>query len=243
MTERVFERANQRRGARRALLIGNSDDLDSGWVGHRFREHGYAFNEFHRDRPEHWAEPVDLDALDLVVSLGSEWNVYATEWAEPVEAEAALLRRVVECDMPLLAICFGAQLLSHALGGTVERMTAPEIGWCDIDFDGGGENVPRGPWMEWHYDRFSVPDGFTQLAGRPSGPELIAGGRAVATQFHPEVTEAVVSRWLSMGGEEQLREQGGEPDELRTETRANAVVSRANSVALVDWFLGRVAPT
>ena len=107
----------------RALVIGNADDFDPGFVGHRLREHGYAFTECHREHPDRWPA---LDGHELVLTLGSEWNVYRPETAELVEAEAALVRRVVAADVPLLGICFGAQVLAHAFGGTVSR--TPDAG-------------------------------------------------------------------------------------------------------------------
>lgn len=228
---------------RRALVIGNGDDFDPGFVGHRLRHHGFAFTELHRDRAEHWAErPAGPRDVELVLTLGSEWNVYRHETAAHVEAEAELLREVVDRRTPLFAICFGAQVLSHALGGKVERMGEPEIGWRDIELDRAStDGVATGPWMQWHYDSFTVPDGFQELGRNPFGPQLAVGDRAVATQFHPEVTESMVHRWLGMGGEAQLREGGLDPDELRTATRANVVASRARADDLVDWFLARIA--
>ena len=60
-----------------------------------------------------------------MLTLGSEWNVYQPETAALVDAEAALVRDVVERGIPLLGICFGAQVLAHALGGTVSRAATP----------------------------------------------------------------------------------------------------------------------
>ena len=188
-------------GAVRALVVGNANDFDSGFVGHRLRVHDYVFAECHREHPEWWPA---LDGIDLVLTLGSEWNVYRPETASLVEAEAALVRDIVARDIPLLAICFGAQVLSHALGGTVSRTDTPEIGWYELD----APDVARGPWMEWHDDVFTVPEGFDVLASTDVGPQLIRGGRILATQFHPEATETMVRRWLAEGGAEQLRSRG-----------------------------------
>ncbi len=218
----------------RGLVIGNGNDLDSGFVGHRLRVRGYAFTEAHREHPEWWPS---LDGFDLVLTLGSEWNVYRPETAALVAAEAALVREVVGRDIPLLAICFGAQVLSHALGGTVTRTDRPEIGWYELD----APDIARGPWMEWHDDVFTVPEGFDVLAETDVGPQLIRGGRILATQFHPEATETMVRRWLAEGGADQLRSRGGDPDVLLAETRANVEHSRPAAEALVDWFLDDVA--
>lgn len=224
---------------RRALVIGNGDDFDTGFVGHRFRQHGFTLSELHREHHAEWRDGESIDDVELVLTLGSEWNVYRTETAEPVDAEAELVRRIVDRRIPLFAICFGAQVLSHALGGCVERSPSPEIGWLDIELD--EPVVASGPWMEWHDDTFTVPEGFTELARTASGPQLIVGDRTLGTQFHPEVTETMIDRWLRSGGAEQLRDRGGDPDELRAATRSNVAVSRPNADDLVDWFLGKIA--
>jgi hypothetical protein len=57
----------------RALLVANTVDADPGFVGERFRHHGYAFDECLRETPSEWS---DLAGHDLVVLLGSEWSVY-----------------------------------------------------------------------------------------------------------------------------------------------------------------------
>ena len=220
----------------RALVVGNGDDLDAGFVGHRLREHGYAFTECHREHPDRWPA---LDGVDLVLTLGSEWNVYRAETAQPVEAEAALLRKVVAEARPLIAICFGAQVLSHALGGTVTRMAEPEIGWFDLDVT--APDVPAvGPWLEWHDDSFTVPEGFDELARTDAGPQLILGRHVVGTQFHPEATETMVARWMGLGGAEQVRAHGTDPDELLAATRHHVATSDTRAGDLVDWFLRRL---
>jgi GMP synthase-like glutamine amidotransferase len=221
----------------RALAIGNGNDFDSGFVGHRLREHGYAFTECHREHPDQWPS---LEGVVLVLTLGSEWNVYRAETAELVDAEAAFVRDVVDRNVPLLAICFGAQVLAHALGGTVSRMTTPEIGWYDIELL-EPEPVAAGPWVVWHHDVFTVPDGFTELARTAAGPQLVRGGTTLATQFHPEATETMIVRWLAMGGDEELRRHGLEPAEMLAQTRANVTRSRPQAAALVDWFLAQVS--
>jgi GMP synthase-like glutamine amidotransferase len=220
----------------RALVVGNAEGLDPGFVGERLRRRGYAFTECVREDPDDWP---GLHGIELVLTLGSEWNVYRPETARLVEAEAALVRQVVARDVPLLAICFGAQVLAHALGGTVSRSPAPEIGW--FDFPITGSPIATGPWMEWHDDVFTAPEGFAVLASTDAGPQLIRGGRCLATQFHPEATETMIRGWLAGGGAEQYRRHGGDPDALLAATRANVERSQPNAEALVDWFLDDVA--
>jgi GMP synthase-like glutamine amidotransferase len=223
-------------GVVRALVIGNADDLDPGFVGHRLRQRGYLLTEGQREHAEQWPA---LDGFDLVLTLGSEWNVGRPETAAPVAAEAALVRGVVRRDIPLLAICFGAQVLSHALGGTVSQTPTPEIGWYDVAVTGAP--IAAGPWMEWHVDVFTPPEGFDVVATTAVGPQLVTGRRCVGTQFHPEATETMVRRWILEGGGADYRARGGDPDELLATTRANVARSRPAAEDLVDWFLDDVA--
>src|SRR3954470_13218879 len=167
----------------RALAIGNENDFDTGFVGQRLHDHGYVFTDGHREHPDQWPA---LDGFDLVLTLGSEWPVYAPGTAPLVEAEEQLVRAVIRRGIPLLAICFGAQVLAGALDATVSRTTPPEIGWLDVELTGPLDSLPAGPWLGWHDDVFPVPDRFDELARSPAGPQLIRGPRTLATQFHPE---------------------------------------------------------
>ena len=49
-------------------------------------------------------------------------------------------------------------VLAAVLGGQVTRAPVPELGWREIETDHPAL-VPPGPWLEWHYDRFSTPPG------------------------------------------------------------------------------------
>jgi len=220
----------------RALVVANSMDADTGFVGERFRHHGYAFVECHRERIAEWPDPT---GIDLVLLLGSEWSVYWDEVAGPVAAEAALVRSAHDRGVPLFGICFGSQMVSHALGGTVTRAARPEVGWHHVESDDPG-NIAVGPWMQWHFDVFSVPPGFRELARSASGPQAIVHKRTFATQFHPEVTETIVSRWTA-GDSGDLRRLGLDREHLMADTREAMVTSGPACERLVDWFVEAVA--
>ena len=221
----------------RALLLANSDECDAGFSGERFRHHGYSFIECHRDRPRDW---VPLDGIDLVMLMGSEWSVYWSHVAEEVAAELALVRDAHRRRIPIYGICYGAQAIAVALGGTVERAREPEIGWYDNIVSDIPEVIPPGPWMQWHSDCISVPPGAEELARSPIATQAYRLDRTFATQFHPEVNEAMVTRWATSGGEE-LALKGSSTEELRAETSRHVVRSRPNAEHLVDWYVERVA--
>ncbi len=219
----------------RALLVANGYDADPGYVGEHLRNAGYAFAECHRERPGDWPT---LDGVDLVVSLGSDWSVYWEHVQQWVTSESALLQAAHDRGVPILGICFGAQMLAHTLGGSVARAPEPEVGWWNVD-----SALPAlagdGPWFQWHSDRFVVPPDAVRLGRSDRAEQAFRMGRTVGLQFHPEVNESIVTRW-STGGADELERLGIVPDELRQRTRGEVGRSRLACGRLVDWFLGEV---
>lgn len=216
----------------RALVIANADDADPGIVGERFRHHGVSFTDCLREYPARWP---GLEGRDLVLLLGSDWSVYWDEVASSVVAECALVNEAVAQGVPVFAVCFGAQITARALGGTVERARRPEVGWHPIESD-RPDVIGSGPWLQWHFDVFSVPPGYLEIARSPSGPQAVLGPRLLATQFHPEATETMLTRWTA-GDPDDLLRLGLDPERILADTRREVVASRPRTEALVDWFL------
>ncbi len=223
----------------RALLIANGADADAGFIGDRFREHGYSFDECLRESPGDWP---DLDRHELVLLLGSEWSVYWPDIADKVKAEVAVLHEAARRGVPVFGICFGNQVMAHAFGGDAHKADIVEIGWQDVETD-IPDVIADGPWMEWHYDVVTVPPHATELARTASGPQAWQLGRMFSTQFHPEVHDGIIRRWATGFGEQELLRIGSSPDELIEATRRNVAASRPNAERLVDWFVETIVPT
>ncbi len=186
-------------------------------------------------------EWASLDGIDLVMLMGSEWSVYWPHLADEVAAEIALIREAHQRQLPVYGICYGAQSIAQALGGSVQRGAEPEIGWYNnIDSD-MPDIIPPGPWLQWHYDMVTLPTGARELARSPIAPQAYRLGRTFATQFHPEVNETMITRWSSGAGGDELRARGSSTEELRAETSLNVLESRPNAERIVDWFLEYVA--
>jgi GMP synthase-like glutamine amidotransferase len=136
--------------------------------------------------------PVRPDECDAWLCTGSRASVYDEDpW---IEAVAAVIRRVQEAAVPLVGVCFGHQLIAHALGGRTERAN---VGW------GAGALpvhivVPR-PWMDpplasmtllhSHQDQVTVlPPGGQVLASAAHCPVamLSVGDTIIGIQAHPE---------------------------------------------------------
>ena len=119
--------------------------------------------------------------------------------ASVLEADSPRIgRKLFDYGVPLLAICYGQQLLCDVLGGKVEGGHAGEFGRAEIVigkesplFAGIGAIDHREPvWMS-HGDRVvAIPDGFEVIATSVGAPFAAIGDEArrmYAVQFHPEV--------------------------------------------------------
>jgi len=230
----------------RALMIANATDADAGFVGHALRERGFAFTELIREQHDTWNQTLAsaLDGIDMVLSLGSSWSVYRESASGPVSTETALLKQALKTDVPVLGICFGAQMLARAAGGYVRRADQHEIGWCDVRLtrEAPADSSPlAGTWMQWHYDCVEVPSGATTLAESDNAVQAFRVGSSLAVQFHPEATESIVSRWSSGDGRQELADARVDYDTLMAQTRTEATSAEVRSRSLVDWFLRDVA--
>src|SRR4051794_27034830 len=127
-------------------------------------------------------ELPDPEEHDFVIVLGSSHSANQTEPAW-IPGLRAYMRRTAEREVPLLGICFGAQMLSQVLGGSVARMPQPEIFWGDVEL--ADAPIPEGPWLVWHYDAFTVPPGAIELARTERAPLAFRRGPHLGVQFHP----------------------------------------------------------
>ncbi len=229
----------------RALCVLHDHVSSAGYVGDRLREHGWQVEDLLVVPPDRFGRPdvrcdfPDPGEYDLIVPLGAPWSVYddATigTW---VADELGWLAKAVGADVAVLGICFGAQALARSAGAQVRRAAQPEIGWVSISSD-EPDLISSGPWFQWHYDSFTVPEDATELARNPAAIQAYELGRSLAVQFHPELTPQGLDEWLSHGGDAKAREAGLDPDALRQETAATATQARARAYALVDAFLLR----
>jgi len=221
----------------RAVVVGNRGDADPGLVGVRLAELGFVFDRYDREYPREWKP---LAGVDLVLLLGSEWSVYWESNQKEVAAESDLVRTATTRGVPIFAICFGAQLVAHTFGGNVSRSTTPEVGWHKVSSTAHPELL-GGEWLQWHYDVFTVPQGFSAVATNDVGPQAMVNGRIFATQFHPEATTEIVTRWSSGVGTAELHKLGIDPKKLVDESHVRVAQTAPATARLVDWFLATVS--
>jgi len=151
-------------------------------------------------------EPVpDAESLGGVIVMGGPMSVHDTAEHPHLVHERRLLRDAIEREIPILAVCLGAQLLAAALDARVERGPVAEIGIGEVTLTPEGRDDavigPDGdsvPVVHWHEDTFHVPERGVLLAGSAlyKNQAFRLGGRAYAFQFHLEVDRALAEKWV-----------------------------------------------
>ena len=168
-----------------------------------------------------------------------------TERAAWSERTAGWIRDAVDAQTPLFGVCYGHQLMAHALGGTV--------GWLPHGREIGTQTVTRsgktdGGWMDGLPASFAAHTTHRQsVLVPPPGTEVLARSEldpnqllryaphAFSTQFHPEFTAAAMRAYIA-ARTDALREEGLDPAMLEADVHeteaARALLERFAHKAL-----------
>ena len=219
------------------VVVRHHEEDSAGFIGAAFEARGARLSTILF--PKEGRLP-DLDGVAHNVLLGSTCSVYdegeARAW---IDEELAWLRRADAAGVPVLGICFGAQMLAAAFGGLVEHAGRQEIGWVTID-SADPELIPPGPWLEFHHDRCQPPAAATVLARNDLGVQAFRLGQHLGVQFHPEVDGDLFRFWLDAGGRAEIAADGQDPDRMLAQTIAEEPAASARADRLVASAL-RVA--
>ena len=165
--------------------------------------------------------PDPMDTAGVVVT-GSHAMVSDHEpWSEAV---AEWIRRLVPRGVPFLGVCYGHQLLAHALGGTVGyHPGGPEVGTVPVRLTAAAHADPLlgGLPREFH----AHSDHHQSILRLPMGAVVLAandferchairiGAAAWGVQFHPEFDETAMRFYID-AQRDALRSKGQDPDQL-----------------------------
>ena len=174
------------------------------------------------------------DAIAGAIVTGSHAMVSHREpWSEQT---AQWLARLVAHGTPLLGICFGHQLLAHAMGGEAgDHPGGIEIGTVDIALTEAarGDALMRDlpPRFDAHaahkQSALRLPDGAVLLAtsAHESHQAFRLGERAWGLQFHPEFDAATMRGYVDSMADE-LGAQGVDVASLRDRVKATAIAAQ-----------------
>ena len=192
--------------------------------------------------------PEDVETLGGVVSFGGPQSAN-DDHVDYVRAELDWIPRVMAAGVPLLGICLGSQMVARTLGATVgpDPNGLYEFGYYPVEpLQGAAQDLALDATLNVahrHGEAFTMPAGARRLARRDvfENQAFRYGATTWALQFHPEVNDAVLARWV--GGDppaEDLRRTGAQtPAEQRANHgRYHATVHEWLGQFLALWLAG-----
>jgi GMP synthase-like glutamine amidotransferase len=217
-----------------ALVLQHGDWGPPALLGEWAQARGIALDVRRMDLGQELPAPA---GQAFVASLGSKYSP-ADTGVPDVATELEYVERVIDAGIPLLGLCYGGQVLARTLGAAIEAAPAPELGWHAVQTDDPALVAP-GPWLQWHYHRFTLPPGARAIARSAAGLQAFTHGPHLGVQFHPESTIEIVQEWARLDGE-RLSALGIEDGEALVEAgREHAAGARAAALELFDAFWRR----
>ncbi len=189
--------------------------------------------------------PMDAEGLPsvggytAVLVMGAAPSVYDEDVQWWFQAEVNLLQEADRSGIPVFGVCFGAQAMSVAFGGSVRRASQSEVGWYTVTST-DPSLVPAGPWFEWHVDECVPPPAARVVAHTDVCVQAFTLGRHLGVQFHPEVTERQADDWGTDDPAGLVR-HGIRKEALVAQSRAELPAARQRAVDLFDAFCRHAA--
>jgi GMP synthase (glutamine-hydrolysing) len=182
-------------------------------LGQTLRDHAHKLDIRRLDKGD--PIPGDLDGYEGVISLGGLQDVGdGSEW---MPDEQNLLRAAHEQGVAIVGICLGAQLIADALGGTVEKMPAPEVGFLPVHLHPNAQVDCIFAGVGWDAPQFQI-HGY-HVSELPAGAQCLAsseqckhqafrvGMRTMGFQYHFEADRPLITELCRRGS--TLLEQAG----------------------------------
>ena len=219
------------------LIILHQEHSTSGRVGYALQKLGYALDV----RRPRFGDPLPATLREHAGAIIFGGPMSANDKDDFISREISWISTAFKEEKPFLGICLGAQMCARALGGRVfpHPQGKAEVGYYPIRPTPAGLSLVD-PWPEqvyqWHREGFDLPAGAELLAeGDMFEVQAFRYGRTFALQFHPDVTHAMMHRWITHG-DVRLEMPGAKP---RAAHFADRAVYDYSARAWLSLFLER----
>jgi len=189
------------------------------------------------------ADGLPLDPGSFLLIMGGPMSVNdADSW---IETELHFVKAVLESGIPVLGICFGAQLLAKALGASVVPGPKFEIGMVSLSLTENGKTDPvfgstpqTFPVFQWHGEGMTLPPGGTPLATSSDFPvqAFRMNDRIYGLLFHLELEEAGI-RALCQQCPQDVQRGGISPDLIQAQSLPHLPMLHQLADRLIDHLI------
>ncbi|HEX7342343.1 MAG TPA: glutamine amidotransferase [Rhodanobacteraceae bacterium] len=150
--------------------------------------------------------PTPDSVAGAIISGSAAMVTEQLDWSEHL---AAWLRDAIPTGLPLFGVCYGHQLMAHALGGVVGELPGGrEMGTQTITLTDAGRTDPLTTGLPVAFPAhtshrqsvLSLPPGAQVLARSALDPHHILryGLRAMSTQLHPEFSTTTMRAYIRL---------------------------------------------
>ena len=223
------------------LIVLHQENSTPGRIGNALRKLGYPL-DIRRPR---FGDPLPetMNEHSGAVIFGGPMS--ANDDEDFVRREIAWIEVPLAANKPYLGICLGAQMMARHLGGKVSPHPQghAEVGYYPIRPTAAGRNVCA-EWpdrvYQWHREGFDLPRSAELLAeGDAFSVQAFRYGSGYALQFHPEVTHAMMYRWLVRGAHRMELPGTKQRHEHVSDRFVYDYAARNWLAAFIDHWIGR----
>jgi len=203
------------------LVILHQEHSTPGRIAHILASRGYTL-DVRRPRFGNPLPPTLAGHAGAII-FGGPMSANGEE--EFIRREIDWLAVPLSENKPFLGVCLGAQMLVRHLGGKVAGHPRGyvEAGYYPIRPTAAGRTLcPSWPERvyQWHREGVELPSGSELLAeGATFRVQAFRHGSGYGLQFHPEVTQAMMCRWVIRSAE-RLSLPGAKPPATHFQDRA-----------------------
>lgn len=230
----------------RVLVVLHQERSSAGRIGRLLAEQGI---EIDCRRPC-YGDPLPETMADHAGAIVLGGPMSANDGDAYIRREIDWIRVPLGENKPFLGICLGAQMLARCLGARVYAHDdgAAEIGYYPVAPTRHGRDLCAAAFPEhvyqWHCEGFDLPAGATLLASSETFEVQACayGAGAYGLQFHPEVTYAMICRWLTRA-HDRMNARGARPphDHRADWYQHDAAVDRWTRAFLRKWLAAKPA--